>query len=267
MKIILLFICFLIPIVEQPDPIIKRHDTSESDYLVKENIPDFLIDLPHEGHGVLISEQWILTVAHTIFYDYRNKKLTINGSEYVIQEVIIHPNYEKDIPEAYLSGDSKPFMKFLHSRSDIALIKISEPVKNSNPIELYTNRNEMDQIIEIYGKGATGNGLTGEQQDTRTNQTLRFCRNVVTGSNENWLTYVFDPPQNAIELEGMHGSGDSGGPSIIYVNKKPYLAGLSSWQYWDGDLTDFKAGLYGTTAYQTRVSSYIDWINKHINNR
>ncbi|MDF1699060.1 MAG: hypothetical protein P1U56_24620, partial [Saprospiraceae bacterium] len=75
MKIILVFICFLIPISEHPNPIIQRHDTSESDYRVKENIPEFMIDLPHEGHGVLISEQWILTVAHTIFYDYRNKEI------------------------------------------------------------------------------------------------------------------------------------------------------------------------------------------------
>ena len=108
MKIIFVLICLIIPILEQPNPIVRRHDASESDYIVTENIPEFIIDLPHEGHGVLISEQWILTVAHTIFYDYRSKKITIKGTEYVIKEVIIHPNFIKNIPKTFLKGDSKP---------------------------------------------------------------------------------------------------------------------------------------------------------------
>ena len=58
----------------------------------------------------------------------------------------------------------------------------------------------------------------------------------------------------------MHGSGDSGGASIIYQDGELSLVGLSSWQFAIGDVSAFKGGLYGTTAYQTRISSYYNWI-------
>lgn len=46
---------------------------------------------------------------------------------------------------------------------------------------------------------------------------------------------------------------------------EPLLVGLSSWQLAYGDITTFKGGLYGTTAYQVRISSYADWIMRTIN--
>ncbi len=47
-----------------------------------------MIDLPHEGHGVLIDPPWIVTVAHTIFYDYTGKQLLIGSKEYIIEMII-----------------------------------------------------------------------------------------------------------------------------------------------------------------------------------
>ena len=87
---------------------------------------------------------------------------------------------------------------------------------------------------------------------------------MINNSEKKWLLYTFDSPETAIELEGMHGSGDSGGPSVIFENKIPYLVGLSSWQKLSGDFSKVKSGLYGTSAYQTRVSSYVNWINENI---
>jgi hypothetical protein len=46
----------------------------------------------------------------------------------------------------------------------------------------------------------------------------------------------------------MHGSGDSGGASVIFQNGIPILVGLSSWQFARGDISSFKGGLYGTIA-------------------
>jgi hypothetical protein len=40
----------------------------------------------------------------------------------------------------------------------------------------------------------------------------------------------------------------------------PFLVGLSSWQLGHGDISTFKGGLYGTTAYQVRLSNYHAWI-------
>ena len=83
---------------------------------------------------------------------------------------------------------------------------------------------------------------------------------IVENVEGNWLAFKFEEPSNALPLEGMHGSGDSGGASVIFQEGVPYLVGLSSWQLGYGDISTFKGGLYGTTAYQVRVSNYRDWI-------
>jgi hypothetical protein len=41
-------------------------------------------------------------------------------------------------------------------------------------------------------------------------------QNVVESAEVNWLVFKFDEPANALQLEGMHGSGDSGGASVIF---------------------------------------------------
>lgn len=45
---------------------VMRHDIAAKNYAV-ENGPEYMVDMPHEGHGVLIAPQWIVTVAHVIF--------------------------------------------------------------------------------------------------------------------------------------------------------------------------------------------------------
>ena len=56
--------------------IVMRHDTEDVQYQLTEP-PAYLVDLPHEGHGVLIHPRWVVTVAHSIFYDYRGLQLDI----------------------------------------------------------------------------------------------------------------------------------------------------------------------------------------------
>ncbi len=261
MKIwLLLFLCFYSLF---SNAIVKRHDVLPESYVVS-NAPKYLIDMPHEGHGVLINSQWVLTVAHTIFYDYVGKELTIGSKVYEIERVHIHSNYvepNKDL----LKGDLAPLMNLLKSRSDIALIKLTSAVNDVKPINMYTGTNEKGKTVTVYGKGATGNGLTGEKLETKSIRTTNKFQNIVESSEGNWLTFKFDEPQNALALEGMHGSGDSGGASVIFQENVPYLVGLSSWQLAHGNISTFKGGLYGTTAYQVRVSSYFDWISNVLN--
>lgn len=238
--------------------VVKRHDIPPEKYLV-ENAPAFLIDMPHEGHGVLIAPQWIVTVAHVIFYDYKGKSIEIGGESYKIESVTKHPGYiEPD--ESLFKGDATRLMAFFASRSDIALIKLSSPVIGIDPVKIYLEDNEVGQIVSVFGRGATGNGLIGEDLSTKPRRKLHSFNNKIDGARGSWLTYKFDSPPNSLPLEGIHGSGDSGGPSVIFLEGEPYLAGLSSWQYWQGDLSTFKGGLYGTTAYQVRLSVYKDWI-------
>lgn len=244
--------------------VVKRHDISPQQYVL-DKPPEYLIDMPHEGHGVLISPHWILTVAHTIFYDYVGKTLNIGSAEIEIEQVHIHPNYT--VPDkALFKGDARPLMNLLKSRSDIALIKLASPVVNRTPIKLYTNSNEKNKEIMVFGRGVTGNGITGENVDKKPVKELNHFKNIIETAEGNWLSFKFDAPPNALPLEGMHGSGDSGGASVIYEDGTPYLVGLSSWQMWQGNLEYFKGGLYGTTAYQVRVSKYQHWITSVLNN-
>lgn len=209
----------------------------------------------------MIHPQWVLTVAHTIFYDYQGKNLNISGIDYEIERVVKHPEYAEPSKKLF-TGDAAPLMDFLTSRSDIALIKLKSPVVKATPIALYSKTDELTKIFTSFGKGATGNGLIGEDLSTKPHQKSNHFQNVIETASDNWVSYKFYTPNDALPLEGMHGSGDSGGASIIYQDGIPYLVGLSSWQIWNGELKAFKGGLYGTTAYQVRVSSYLDWISK-----
>lgn len=238
--------------------VVKRHDVPAENYKL-DKAPDYLIDMPHEGHGVLIGSQWILTVAHTIFYDYTGKNIKVGAKNFQIEKVQIHPDYAK-AENALFEGDAAPLMRFFKSRSDIALIKLSAPVTDLKPIAIYDKSDEVGKEITVFGRGATGDGSVGEVANTKSLRELNHFKNMVDAAEGNWLSFMFDTAPKALPLEGMHGSGDSGGASVVFENGAAYLVGLSSWQAWQGDLALFQGGLYGTTAYQVRVSRYRDWI-------
>jgi len=259
----LLFILALCVLSFTSEAVVTRHDVSSESYAVQ-SFPGYMIDMPHEGHGVLIHEQWIVTVAHTIFYDYVGKQFPIDDNLYEIKSVHIHPEYSQPDKKLF-EGDLAPLMKHFKERSDIALVKLNKPVTGKTPIKIYTGDKEKGKTITVYGKGAMGNGLTGEDLDTKPLRKMNKFQNVVEHSESNWLIFKFDKPEHALPLEGMHGSGDSGGASVIFEEGVPYLVGLSSWQFAEGDISSFKGGLYGTKVYQVRVSSYYNWINKALN--
>lgn len=254
----LLFTLFIFFFSINSHAVVKRHDIPPGNYTL-EAAPAYLIDMPYEGHGVLINSQWIVTVAHAIFYDYVGKELIIGSKGYEIESVHIHPDYAEPNKKLF-KGDLAPLMSFFKSRSDIALIKLTSTVSDVEPIKIYTGTSEKGKTMTVYGKGATGNGLTGEDLETKPLRVINQFQNVVESAEGNWLAFKFDEPENALPLEGIHGSGDSGGASVVFRDGVPFLIGLSSWQLGHGDISSFKGGLYGTTAYQVRLSQYHDWI-------
>jgi secreted trypsin-like serine protease len=152
-------------------------------------------------------------------------------------------------------------MKHLATQDDLALIKLAEPVSgNIKSIKLNTEFNESGKIVTVFGRGAVGNGKTGENPETKQKKVLNHFQNEIEETHKQWLVYTFDASPNGLPLEGMHGSGDSGGPAVITQNGQQLLIGLSSWQHWEGDLANFKGGLYGTQAYLVKISYYIGWI-------
>ena len=259
----LIFLCLFI---NNASAIVIRHDMPASQYNVDVlEVPSFLIDMPHEGHGVLINENWIVTVAHVIFYDYIGKSINISGNEYKIEKVVIHPEYKK-IPKELLTGNSLRLMEFNIKNKDIALIKLASSVIDVKPVSMYQQSKEIGMKFTLYGKGATGNGQIGQIFKTKEERKLRFCKNIVSDVTNSWLIYQFDKTPKAIKYEGMHGSGDSGSPSIVHIDHSFYLIGLSAWQFIDGEMGVLQEGLYETPVYQVRISNYIDWINRVIKN-
>lgn len=242
--------------------IVTKHDVQKEKYLAK-SAPDFLIDMPGEGHGVLIKPNWIVTVAHLIFSDYTGKEIIIHGKKFQIEKVIVHNNAKK--PDSSLfEGDAKPLMDFMITTSDIALIKLTKDVSHVQPIALYLDSDELGKEIVAFGRGSTGDGKLGSVFETKREKVLRTMSNKIDLAEGNWISITLDDNKNALELEGIDGSGDSGGPLIIEKNGKQYLAGLFSWDYVKGDLKSFKHGLYGGKSYQVRISSYTNWIDKII---
>lgn len=259
------FLAFLLSAVSlEAAAIVVRHDVDEKKYLLPEQ-PRFLVDMHHEGHGVLIHPKWILTAGHVIFHDYRGMDITVAGQRRKIVKVVVHPDYRLPDPQLF-KGDSGPLMEFWQGRSDIALVELDAAVDDVTPLALYSGPDEKGLKITIIGRGATGDGNVGERLETRKDKLLRQCTNVVEETIGNWATYRFDSGAAAEPLEGMSGAGDSGGPSITYRDGKPVLVGLTSWQYWRGNVPDFTVGSkYGTRAFMVRVSSYRDWIEATIN--
>lgn len=259
-----LFIFLSLIIASTPTSAVVIRDDIKQQLYIAQTKPNYLIDMPYEGHGALIAPQWILTVAHTIFDNYEGMVLSINEQNHEIEKVIIHKQYQA-IPQELLQGHSQKIMAFLTHNHDIALVKLKSPVTGTAPILLYENDDEIGKTFYFHGRGATGTGVTGDIKATKADKVLRRGENTIIKSDNQWLIYQFDMPEFALPLEAMHGSGDSGAPAVIKIDGNDYLIGLMSWQYWLGPIVQYQAGLYGREAYQVRISNYIPWINEIIN--
>jgi hypothetical protein len=140
--------------------IIMRHDVPDDKYKVSATEFPALVDLPVEGHGVLIAPAWIVTLASAV----ANKdihEVTINGTPRPVARIVLHPGY-KPTPKEYYSGDATPLLLFERDLDDIAMIELKDPVSDVPPALLYRGEDERNEVVEILGKGATGNGLIGQ---------------------------------------------------------------------------------------------------------
>ena len=242
--------------------IIIRDDVDDAKYRMPAAEFPALADMPGEAHGVLIAPQWVLTAAHATFGG--PDAIMVNGVCRKVERTIIHPGYKKVpqelIDEALKSGDASRAMVFNAANEDIALIKLADPVTDVVPTPLYRGTDETGKRAELIGKGATGNGLTGQDPHSPHRGELRRAYTRIARIEGHWLVTRFEKGASAQALEGMSGSGDSGGPVLIEVGGHWQLAGLAAWKYWDGDARTYRDGHYGEATYNVRVSSYLPWI-------
>lgn len=242
--------------------IMIRGDVDDLKYRVPASEFPALVDMPGEGHGVLIAPQWVITAAHAVMWQSEIKQVNIDGVSRDVERLVIHPGYKKPphelLDRALATWDWTLFRMLLSSSDDVALIKLTRPVADVSPVAVNKSDSEFGQIVKIIGKGATGNGVSGYEFSDSHRTELRRAYNTVTSAQDRWLCYIFDKPSDALPLEGGSGSGDSGGPVLIQTGKDWLLAGLTSWS--DPQSTIRTPGRYGQITCNVRLSHYKDWI-------
>jgi hypothetical protein len=93
-------------------------------------------------------------------------EVAIDGKPRTVKRLILYPGYQKLpqrlINESLASGDGSAVTKFLADSNDIALIELAAPVTDVVPATIYMGDVKVGTVVELLGKGATGNGLTGQ---------------------------------------------------------------------------------------------------------
>ncbi|ANB16384.1 S1 family peptidase [Dokdonella koreensis] len=259
----LLLVMFAAPLTASA--VVIRHDVEDAKYRIPASVFPALADLPGEGQGVLIAPHWVVTAAHAVPSQGLDD-VTIGGVARKVERVVAHPGYKR-LPEALgkqavASGDASEVMAFLANVDDIALVRLAAPVADVAPVVLYRQSDEIGRTVTLIGKGATGTGIEGQGLHAYHRTELRRAFNVVTGADVRWLSYTFDAPPAGLPLEGITGSGDSGGPVLVDADGGQQLAGLASWnKYAQSSVRPFHAGLYGQVVYSVRISRYAGWID------
>jgi hypothetical protein len=239
--------------------VIIRNDVPDEKYRVDAKAFPQLADLPGVGEGVLISPIWVVTVARAVV-GKDVQEVTINGTPRAVARVVIHPGYKPVHPELE-TGDASPLLVYESNVDDIALLQLKDPVTDVLPVPLYRGNVEQSEVAEIFGKGQTGNGVTGEAADSPRRGDLRRAYTRVEDAQGRWITLEFHPKHAAQALEGMPGDGDEGAPVLIKLHGEWALAGLVSRKVAGRDVSTYMYFHYGNESYATRISHYAAWID------
>ncbi len=259
-----LLLMLLLAVSSTASAVVIRDDVDDAMYRIAASEFPALVDMPGEGHGVLIAPQWAVTAAHTIPGHSELKRVAINGVFRNVERVVMHSGYktlpQQLVDQAMASGEAILIVVLLSSSDDIALVKLTQPVTDVAPVAIYKGDDEPGQIVKIVGKGATGTGATGHDPSGPNRTELRRAYNKITSAHGRWFCYVFDEQLSALPLEGVPGNGDSGGPALLQIEDQWLLAGLASWKVVQGHVMTARPGRYGQTACNVRLSHYIEWI-------
>ena len=249
--------------------IVIRSDVPDAKYLIPSSAFPALVDLPGEGQGTLIAQRWVVTAGHAT-QGYKLMKVRIDGKWRKVEHVFLYPGFKKEY-ETVKYAARHPGLKnwpeiksALRSMHDIALIELERPVRDAAPVGLYTKSDELGKVVEIFGKGATGNGKVGQYPHSPHRGRLRMAYNRITRAQGQWLDYRFDCGPNALPREGVLGDGDSGGPVLIKSGGEWQLAGLSDWKHWPKGRIKYAEGVCGQEFSNSRISYYAAWIEHTI---
>ena len=231
--------------------IVIRHDVSDQEYRLR--VPPLAAHVSFlafskdkaymAGSGIYIGHGWVLTAAHVANFFEDTDRAEIGSERLAIKKAIVHENW-RDRQFGF----------------DIALVKIQPPKASVAPVSLFSYSLTAGDIVQIAGRGDSGNGLEGVNKQDRH---MRVAENEVDNVEGQWLSFTFDSPDgDALPYEGVGGGGDSGGPAYLVKAGIPHIVGLSSWQ--DTKNTHWQEGRYGVKDYYTYIAHYKEWIQANM---
>jgi len=191
---------------------------------------DFMVSLQSSGWwgghfcgGSLVREDWVVTAAHCVqgespsnldvVIGLHNVNGTTGSQTRSVAEIIIHPQY---------SGNSL--------NNDYALLRLSSPITDFEPIQLCTDTNHDEEPVmsTTMGWGATSSG--GSSSNTLLEVDVPIddsCGNYSNSDITNNMVCAGDGNGGEDSCQG-----DSGGPLIMTNSDGEYeLIGIVSWGY------------------------------------
>jgi len=218
-----------------------RDDVDDSQYRADENDYPEVFYMWDRGEcaGTLIAvgdadfTEYGITAAHC-FCGQSINNIQVAGVQYNVEEVFQHPCFScnQDGPNG----------------ADVAIIKLTQKT-NFRGKDIYTGSDESGKEFTLLGWGDFG--VAGVRPGrTVWDKNFRRGNNVVVHAGET-IRYRFDGPPNALPLEAVAWSGDSGGPALL----NDQIIGVNS----GGDCCD-----YGVMDEYSRLSSKLPWIQASI---